>query len=392
MIGGIFMKMCGTKFSGAKALLMSLAVCSLCTMVVLMSACNHSAVTVSNIVGSSGGERKIIGDTIDYYWNYEYDFNTKGKYVFKSDCYQRTSVICTDSTVLVEDPCLDFIELNDTVGNVWWVSTLGKSVVVDFDKAESVEQLETLSPVLDFTERHNKMEGLDLPAAFVVVYYATHLDYFLPDVNGAESINEWVEKKASEAYSPFEEELSDTSLEPHKRFIEEVKKSLGTNSDDYPGHITQDVDMRPRLITDRIVTYLLYTTCDFGGVHNSHSEQLLTYDYLDKQDVDWDYLFIPGSEEILTDMLKQEMRSDFKYKALGKPNIDYAEGEENPLLKFTTKTGKRYPVGLTADGVVFSFQPYEISGFPQGTFHFVIPFQKLKPYMTDKAKSIANIR
>ena len=47
--------------------------------------------------------------------------------------------------------------------------------------------------------------------------------------------------------------------------------------------------------------------------------------------------------------------------------------------------------GLGEKGVVFSFQPYELSGFADGTFHFTLPYQDLKPYLTDEAKQLLAI-
>ena len=41
--------------------------------------------------------------------------------------------------------------------------------------------------------------------------------------------------------------------------------------------------------------------------------------------------------------------------------------------------------------MVFSFQPYELSGFADGTFHFTLPYQDLKPYLTDEAKQLLAI-
>ena len=42
--------------------------------------------------------------------------------------------------------------------------------------------------------------------------------------------------------------------------------------------------------------------------------------------------------------------------------------------------------GLLKEGVVFSFQPYSISCFAAGVFHFSIPYERLAPYLTERAK------
>ena len=41
---------------------------------------------------------------------------------------------------------------------------------------------------------------------------------------------------------------------------------------------------------------------------------------------------------------------------------------------------------LSDEGVVFSYQPYEIAGFAAGMYHFTIPYNLLRDYLTDEAK------
>ena len=41
---------------------------------------------------------------------------------------------------------------------------------------------------------------------------------------------------------------------------------------------------------------------------------------------------------------------------------------------------------LTDEGVVFSYQPYEIACFAAGMYHFTIPYNRLMDYLTDEAK------
>lgn len=43
---------------------------------------------------------------------------------------------------------------------------------------------------------------------------------------------------------------------------------------------------------------------------------------------------------------------------------------------------------FTEEGMVFSFQPYEIDCWAAGTYHFVVPYNKLMPYLTPGAKRL----
>ncbi len=43
---------------------------------------------------------------------------------------------------------------------------------------------------------------------------------------------------------------------------------------------------------------------------------------------------------------------------------------------------------LTDSGVLFSFQPYEIDCWAAGAYHFIVPYKKLMPFLTNKAKAL----
>lgn len=68
------------------------------------------------------------------------------------------------------------------------------------------------------------------------------------------------------------------------------------------------------------------------------------------------------------------------------PALEGTEWEEPTReVKFELPEG-----ALTNSGVVFSFQPYEIDCWAAGAFHFVVPYNKIMPYMTAKAKGLIN--
>ena len=71
------------------------------------------------------------------------------------------------------------------------------------------------------------------------------------------------------------------------------------------------------------------------------------------------------------------------------PILEGTEWEESEReVKFELPDG-----ALTENGIVFSFQPYEIDCWAAGAYHFIIPYEKLMPYLTDRAKMmIGNIK
>lgn len=69
------------------------------------------------------------------------------------------------------------------------------------------------------------------------------------------------------------------------------------------------------------------------------------------------------------------------------PILEGTEWEEPDCeVKFELPDG-----ALTDSGVVFSFQPYEIDCWAAGAFHFIVPYERLRPYMTQEAKRLISI-
>lgn len=82
-------------------------------------------------------------------------------------------------------------------------------------------------------------------------------------------------------------------------------------------------------------------------------------------------------------------QQDWKYAIM-----EDAGNREKAVWKFSAKDENGNPTdellipqpALTEEGIVFSVQPYDISSFAAGTFHFIIPYDKAEPYMTDRGK------
>ncbi len=88
--------------------------------------------------------------------------------------------------------------------------------------------------------------------------------------------------------------------------------------------------------------------------------------------------------ENIRSLLVEEVKKLPKYKEWH-PNIEefLCVGDENDQASGM----RRLPQpGLSDKGVVFSFQPYTVSCYAAGTFHIMIPYEQLKPYLTERAK------
>jgi len=189
----------------------------------------------------------------------------------------------------------------------------------------------------------------------------------------------------------------DGDIHNHKRickFASEVyfafvKSDYSMNEMDIPSSLFSTLCLKSYVKNNRFVTYQQFTHGYYGGAHGYYTERLISYDHVHGQEVDYKYLFKDGNMKDIVDLLKEEAKKSPNYK-IWEPNIDEYACVKDENDKPTGLLRLPQP-GLSDEGVVFSFQPYEISCFAAGAFHFTIPYDKLRPYMTVAAKWCLNM-
>ena len=206
-----------------------------------------------------------------------------------------------------------------------------------------------------------------------------------------QSVRAWLAEKAvkslSRDISYKEKKYSDQQIEKYTSnlffsFKQEEYATVDTTC--YPIEVFFELSMHARVINKRFVTYQQCTNEYEGGIHGYYTERLVSYDHVHCQEIDCGYLFVEHSTDQVVNALVCEAKNNQNYREW-KPNIRNYIYEKNEEGKLTGKINLPQP-GLTEKGIVFSFQPYEISCFAAGTFHFTIPYERLKPYLTEKAK------
>ena len=162
------------------------------------------------------------------------------------------------------------------------------------------------------------------------------------------------------------------------------KGEYGTNDEDYPTTLFADLNLQAIVCNKRFVTYQEYTHDYNAGAHGFYTEKLVSYDLVHRQEIDCDYLFKPECMNDVLSILLEEAKKTPQYKEW-EPNIEYnvanKDEDGNEIGGFTLPAP-----GLSEDGVVFSFQPYAISCFAAGAFHFTIPYSRIKHYLTTRGK------
>lgn len=161
--------------------------------------------------------------------------------------------------------------------------------------------------------------------------------------------------------------------------------------------------IRPHIANDRYVTFSKYEYDRQGIGHGMYTETFHTFDLKNGNKLRNKDIFKSQSLNNVKMKLFEVMAKDPKYLEWHGSPLSSTDLEDmieawqspSPALKGTEWeeperdfTFKLPEGALTDTGVVFSFQPYEIDCWAAGTYHFIVPYKKLRPYLTDRVKEL----
>lgn len=314
------------------------------------------------------------------------------------DDYRRTTIIYNDKKVLVEDPSL-FIYRTSNKGEPlkFLCSIVGKSIIIDYNDSSSLAKLETLNYLSPSFRRFKKDHWMD---TIHLNLYHFCVDFPDTSVAHANEINSWIVKNVTETTNEYDNPQLYNHKYKGRNNNPEALARFAANCffdgirhesafEELPNRFHMILDLRARLLTKQFVTYQRTTHSYSGGAHGYFTERLISYDYINKQEIDWDYLFEPRHKKDIENLFIDCVCHDTKYAY-----IENVKDRDAVIRKFSLKDEEDNPTGefslpqpgLAQDGIVFSFQPYDISSFAAGTFHFTIPYEKVKNFLTHKGK------
>ena len=317
-----------------------------------------------------------------------------------------TNMIFDKDKVWLDAPALTVFPYSDTSLYSFYVCTPFKCLLVDFSDENSLAQLSTLTAVLPSFERKTQ--------SFVkedsVAQYCFEVDFPTISVANAKVIRKWLTGKIvaannDEVDGTIAAKIHNCKISPKgvleysgdpmdnrqiAQFAADVyfaiiEADYGDMEEDFiPTGLYQELNMRVMICNDRFVTYQQCESSYCGGTHGGFTERLVSFDHVNNQEIDNSYLLKSGCEEELVDLLVEEARKSPYYQ---KSESDIHASLANKDEEGNLIGGYTFPrLGLSEEGVVFSFQPYEISSFADGAFHFVIPYEKVKHLLTNRAK------
>ena len=321
------------------------------------------------------------------------------------------NAVYSEDGILAADPTLSVLPY-DKEKNLFHVSVVGKDLLVDFADRGSRKQMSTLSVTLpEFkTSRYHVVADFSEN-----VSYDISVDFPKRTITNCDAITKWLIGKIEDSENMHGElpPLNAFYIGYAKRpntgwrydgdihntnsilkfasdvYFATVKSDYGLDENDYPFSLFSILCLKAYVNNNRFVTFQQYSHDYYGGAHGYYTERLISFDPIHNQEVDYKYIFKGNCMEDIIVLLKEEACKSPNYQEW-KLNIDEFVCVKDEEDKPTGLYRLPHP-GLSNEGVVFSFQPYEISCFAAGTFHFTIPYERLRPYLTDKAKWCLNM-
>lgn len=335
-------------------------------------------------------------------------------YYIAYDEYGRTDVIYTLDELICEDPTLMCESIGSNFKTKFRISTSYNSMVVDFADRKNVEKLKSLTAKCTQMKRFSKDY---FSKSDNTVLYHIDIDYPPKGIKNADGVRKWLVNIVNESMTNDKDLPEPTSIYigyskrnhnnwKYKGDIRDVK-ALGKfaseryfaltkieYAEDFPSTLFSDLSLRLISSNGKYVSYQKYTHEYYGGAHGYYTEDIISYALSTNEEINWKYLFVPGCENKVLDLFYKSVKNNPHYQ-----NFENTQSIKEIKEYFETMSDALYEghiilpkPGLTDKGVMFSYQPYDISCFAAGCFHFTIPYSELKPYLTSKAKRLLNMQ
>ncbi len=146
--------------------------------------------------------------------------------------------------------------------------------------------------------------------------------------------------------------------------------------------VSYDAGMERSYENLKAVTFELTIEQFLGGAHPTSEFFGATFSKEDGRMLTWD-IIRPDSRQAFHDMLVDELKDYFGVKVDG-ISMEHLLGVDDvqhiPL--------PQSPPYLTAEGLAFIYQQYEIAPYAMGLPSAIIPYSRVKPFLTDAAREL----
>ncbi len=163
-----------------------------------------------------------------------------------------------------------------------------------------------------------------------------------------------------------------------------ITDTLRSELTDLPEGVIVEYDARMEKVfeTDKVVTYTLQTFINLGGAHPSSGEQGVTFRKSDGRRLTWD-IVRHRFEYDFNEVLKESLKAYFNAKT--DKDLEQMLFDGNNIYGLPLP---KTPPFFMENGVGFIYQQYEIAAYAMGMPGDTIPYERIKPFMTEWAKRL----
>lgn len=163
-----------------------------------------------------------------------------------------------------------------------------------------------------------------------------------------------------------------------------ISDTLRNELKELPEGVITEFDMRMEKLyeNDKVVTYSMLQYYNLGGAHPSTTSLAATFRKSDGRRLTWDILRQRLAYDF-NDVLKEHLYNYFNVKT---------DDELKEMLMCVDNLYfiplPKTPPFFTENGVGFIYQQYEIAAYAMGMPNDMIPYERIKPFMTEWAKRL----
>lgn len=346
----------------------------LCSLVLLMAAsCSKQDKKPESQVDENGLPVAVsdilLGDSCRIDTLYAGENNV---YMYINDMEHSQKLIFDRDGLIAYNPMLS---VDSLTASSYRIGDLISSIVVDFSIDENVDKLRKIFPVYKDFKTVIFRKAQEEP-----FYSWFNMCVSSPDdeVRNAADIKRWIASEIDTV--PFTGSFETMGEYLAKEMIEDAD---GTDS---PG-VFEDFTSLIYWKTDDYVTYFNSFSTYLGGAHPMYCLNFPTYLIKANHRLTRGYMFDPEFSGEIRELIYE---SFLAYKDFASNHNINSVSQVKSYIN-SNLYGEVLPIpdpGLLADGVVFCYQPYEVGSYADGAFQIVIPYDKLKPYMTDAGKKL----
>lgn len=235
-------------------------------------------------------------------------------------------------------------------------------------------------------------------------------------VSGNEKLVASISKFISEelAYNPYQEGKPEVTLYKDgktavKQTVDKQYQSLvstwqESTSEGAPKDMTYSYSVKvyKYFESDKAITYMSHFEGFMGGAHGSSTAKGMTFRKTDGMRIGYSTefdrklekyvikdqtLFADTTSAEFYNLLKEGVRSYFKDMEV-EATTDEQIKEQLQVNDVNHLPLPVNPPHFTSDGVVFVYGQYEIASYAVGMPQFIIPYDKIRPFLTEEAKEL----